>query len=110
MKSKSVKNLRKAKMTKLAGNGGGPEGPSGRFWSQWVAPKGAALLSETLGRCYFVVKNHGPTDVQLVAQQGDLFDLSPGKVRATYAFGTVRVENRDEKWVLIEFEFLPLIK
>jgi hypothetical protein len=45
---------------------------------------------------------------RLVAQQGDLMDLSPGAVRATYARGTITVENRGEKSVLIEFEFLPI--
>ena len=91
---------------KLAGRGGGPKG----HWTQWIEPKGAALLSETLGPFYFVVKNHGSDNIMLVAQHGDLMDLPPGKVRATYAHGTVRVENRSEKWVLIEFDFLPIFK
>ena len=50
-------NLREARKPKLAGHGGGPKG---RHWNatgrQWIEPKGAALLSETLGPCYFVVK------------------------------------------------------
>jgi hypothetical protein len=43
-----------------------------------------------------------------MAQHGDLMDVRPGDVRATYAHRTVTVENRSEKWVLIEFEFLPI--
>jgi hypothetical protein len=78
-------------------NGGGPEGPSGRFWTQRIEPKGAALLSETLRPCHLVIKNHGPNNVRLVAQYGDLMDLSPGVVRSTYANGTIRVENTGEK-------------
>jgi hypothetical protein len=108
MKLKSVKNLRKAKKVKLAGHGRGPEGPTGRFWTQWIEPKGAALLAQTLMPCHFVVKNHGPESLRLVAQNGDLTDLPSGKVRATYAHRTVTVENRSEKWVLIEFDFVPV--
>jgi hypothetical protein len=104
-------NLREARKIKpLAGHGGGPKGSPVTHWSQWIEPKGAALLSETLGPFYFVVKNHGPDGIMLVAQHGDLMDLPPGKARATYGHGTVRVENRGEKWVLIEFDFLPIFK
>jgi hypothetical protein len=79
-------------------------------WAQWIEPKGAALLSETLGPVYFVVKNHGANNIRLVADHGDLMDLPPGAVRATYAYGIVRVENPGEKSVLIEFEFLPIFR
>jgi hypothetical protein len=44
----------------------------------------------------------------LMAQHGDLMDLAPGAERATYAYGTINVENRGEKPVLIEFDFLPI--
>ena len=107
MNSKSVKNSHKAKQAKSAGNGGGPNVPTGK-WTQWIEPKRAALLSQTLGPIYFVIKNRGAHTITLVAQQGDLMDLSPGAVRATYARGTITVENRGEKSVLIEFEFLPI--
>src|SRR4051812_11667568 len=100
---------KKVKTTKLAGNSGGPEGPGGRFWTQWIEPKGAALLSQTLGPIYFVIKNRGSNNVMLMAQNGDLTDLPPGAVRATYANGTITVENRGEKSVLIEFDFLPIL-
>jgi hypothetical protein len=82
--------------------------PSGSFWTQIIAPKGAALLSERLGPVYFVVKNHAEDNVVLVAGQGDLMDLRPGAVRATYARGTIRVENKAKKPALIEFQFLPV--
>jgi hypothetical protein len=82
---------------------------SGRFWTQWIAPKGAALLSERVGPVYFVVKNHGQTNVLLVAEYGERFDVSPGTVRATYGRGTIRVENPGDKPALIEFEFLPIL-
>ena len=95
------------KVRKVAGVSGGPEGPSGRFWTQRIEPRGAALLSETLGRCYFVIKNHGPASVKLVAAHGDLMDLPAGAVRATHAHGVVRVENGSAEWVLIEFDFYP---
>jgi hypothetical protein len=107
MKSKSAKNSDKAKQAKSAGNGGGPNVPTGK-WTQWIKPKGAALLSQTLGPIYFVIKNCGSNNVMLMAQQGDLMDLPPGAVRATYARGTINVENRGDKSVLIEFQFLPV--
>lgn len=98
----------KNKRDKLASHRGDLEGPSGRFWTQWIEPRAAALLSQTLGPCYFVIKNHGPGDIFLVAQHGDLMDVRTGHVRATYAHGTITVENQGEKSVLIEFEFLPI--
>jgi hypothetical protein len=42
-------------------NGGGPQGPGGKYWTQRIEPKGAALLSETLRPCHLVVKNMGLT-------------------------------------------------
>jgi hypothetical protein len=54
------------------------------------------------------MKNHGDHTVMLVAQHGDLFDVAPGAVRASYASGIIRVENEDKKsGVLIEFDFYP---
>jgi hypothetical protein len=70
------KAARKPTMAKPVSNDGAPDGPSGRFWTQWIQPKGAALLSEMLGPVYFVVKNHGANNVMLMANQGDLMDLS----------------------------------
>jgi hypothetical protein len=99
------KNATKAKRVD---RGGGPDKPNGSHWTQLIKPKGAALLSQMLGPIYFVVKNHASNDVMLMAQHGDLMDLSPGAVRATYAHGTITVENRGEKPALIEFEFLPI--
>ena len=107
----SAKSTARRKRRDLV-NGGEPEGPSrsGGFWTQWIEPKGAALLSQTLRPSHFVIKNHGPSGVKLLAEYGDLMDLGPGQVRATYANGTVTVQNRGEKSMLIEFEFLPLLK
>jgi hypothetical protein len=102
-------NARKTKpKPKPTSYGGGPKGSPVTHWSQWIEPKGAALLAQTLMPCHFVVKNHGPESLRLVAQNGDLMDLPSGKVRATYAHRTVTVENRSEKWVLIEFDFVPI--
>jgi hypothetical protein len=100
---------KKSKTANLTGTGGGwPDGPNGRFWTQWIRPKGAALLSQMLGPVYFVVKNHGANNVMLVAHHGDLIELPAGAVRATYARGTITVENKGEKPALIEFEFMPI--
>ena len=58
-------------------------------WIERIEPRGTALLSKTLGPIYFVIKNRSPNGVFLMAEYGDLMDLPPGKVRATYAAGTV---------------------
>jgi hypothetical protein len=84
--------------------------PSSGHWTQYIEPHGAALLSEMLQRCHFIVKNHGPATVKLVAQHGDLMDLPSGAVRATYAFGLIRVENPSKERVFIEFDFLPVTR
>jgi hypothetical protein len=81
-----------------------------RHWTQWIEPKGAALLSQMLGPIYFVIKNWGSNNVFLMAQHGDLMDIVPGATRATYAAGTITVENRGEKPALIEFDFVPFYK
>ena len=102
---------KKVQKTKLAGHGGGPEGPTGRFWTQRIEPKGAALISEMLTPCHFIIKNHASQTIKLFAQNGDWMDLAPGAVRATYANRVIRVENPDAKSsALIEFELLPIFK
>ena len=73
-------------------------------------PPVVAKLSENLKPCHLVVKNHGAHNILLVSYYGDLMDLAPGDVRATYASGTIRIENNGEESVLIEFEIVPLIK
>jgi hypothetical protein len=105
--NKKSKNTSKAKKAGSANQGGGTEAPLGH-WNQWIEPRGAALLSEIPQRCYFIIKNHGPASVKLVAQHGDLMDLAAGSVRATYAYGMIRVENPSAERVLIECDFVPI--
>jgi hypothetical protein len=86
------------------------EGRAGH-WTQWIEPKRVAFISENLMPVHFVIKNHGPGPVFLVAQQGKHMDLGPNVVHVTYAYGIIRVENRDEKLgALIEFDFLPIFR
>jgi hypothetical protein len=59
-----------SKKKTAVGNGGGPKEPSGH-WTQWIPPKGAALLAQMMGRCRFIIKNHGPESVKLVAAGRD---------------------------------------
>ena len=42
-KRRPTSEARKTK-PKLAGHGRGPEGPTGRFWTQWIEPRGAAVF------------------------------------------------------------------
>ena len=72
--------------------------------------QGSGIARADDGRCRFIIKNHGPESVKLVAALGDLMDLPAGTVRATYACDMIRVENNSEKAVLIEFDFLPYFK
>ena|SRR5208282_1278409 len=85
------------------------EGRTGH-WTQWIEPRGVAFLAQRLTPCHFHIKNHGPEPVRFFAEHGDHLDLSAGKVRATYASSTITVENGSEKWVLIEFDFLPIFR
>jgi hypothetical protein len=110
MTKKLKGNVPTKRKTKLPTHDATFEGRGGRFWTQWIKPKGAALLSQMSGPIYFVIKNCGSNDVFLMAQHGDLMDLPPGAVRATYACGTITVENRGEESALIEFEFLPFYR
>jgi hypothetical protein len=102
------KKSKQTKTAKLTGNGGRPDKPNESHWTQLIAPKGAALLAQILGPIHFVVKNHSQDNVLLVAEHGDLMDLSPGAVRATFARGVIRIENPSDKPALIEFDFIPI--
>ena len=88
----------------------GAESREGLHWALEPVDRAEAsgFARSNWGAIYFVVKNCGPNNVMLMAQNGDLMDLAPGAVRATYAHGTINVENRGEKPVLIEFDFLPI--
>ena len=105
--SKTSKKVKKAKLT---GHVRRPEGPTGIFWTQWIKPRGVAYLAQRSIPCHFVIKNHGPETVRFFAEHGDHLDLSAGNVRATYAGSTITVENGSAKWVLIEFDFLPIFR
>jgi hypothetical protein len=79
-------------------------------WTQWIQPNGVAFLAQNLMPVHFVIKNAGTESVRLFAEQGVQMDLPAGTVHATYAAGHITVENRSDKWVLIQFEFLPIYK
>ena len=79
-------------------------------WAQRIKPNAAALLAQTLMPCIFVIKNHGANNIMLTAGYAGLMDVPPDAVRATFARDTITVENRGDKSVLIEFEFLPVVK
>ena len=79
-------------------------------WTQWIKPKGMAFLAQRLTPCNFVIQNHGPETVRFFAEYGDHLDLAAGDARATYAGSTITVENGSKKWVLIEFDFLPIFR
>jgi len=82
-------------------------GRRGGHWTVSINPRGAALIAQTLRPCHLVIQNHGPGQVWLVAGGGDLMDLTPGDLRATYVRGVLTVEVRDDKPALIELEFFP---
>jgi hypothetical protein len=97
----------RTKKTRATGNGRGPDDPIGH-WTQSITPGNPALLSERGVRCYFVLKNHGPDAVLSVTEHGEHYELAAGKVRAAYAHGIIRVEDRGDKSAFLEFDFLPL--
>jgi hypothetical protein len=79
-------------------------------WTQMIKPRGVAFIAQRLTPSHFYIKNHGPEMVRIFAEHGDHLDLFAGDVRATYASSTITVENGSEKWVLIEFDFLPIFR
>lgn len=97
-----------AKRNDAVQNPGAAPGESGGHWTQSLEPNGSAFLSQMLGPAWFVVKNHGPDRIMLIAHQGDEMDLSPGTVRATYARDTITVKNTGKRRTWIEFEFIPI--
>jgi hypothetical protein len=103
-KTKKTRNARKVELADRQP----ADRPTGRFWSQWLRPRGVAFLAQTVGPMYFVVKNCGDGTVCLAADNGDLTDVPPGTVRATYAHGNITVKNRADKPCRIEFDFLPI--
>jgi hypothetical protein len=105
--NKSKEKSMATKQTKAARPGNRPDVPTAH-WTQVITREKPALLSERNVRCYFVLKNHGPDPVLLVAENGDYFVLRADAVRASYAHGIIRVEDRGKKSAFIEFEFLPL--
>jgi hypothetical protein len=106
MKRNKVKNPRRVKVE--CADRQPSDRTTGKFWSQWLGPRGVAFLAQTVGPMYFVVKNCGAGRICLAADNGDLTDLPPGAVRATYAHGNITVKNLAEQPCRIEFDFLPI--
>lgn len=77
-------------------------------WTISIKPRKAALIAQMLRPCHLVIQNHGPGQIWLVAQDGDLMDLPSGNLRATYVRGALTIEVRDDKQAVVELEFLPV--
>jgi hypothetical protein len=77
-------------------------------WTVRVTRNQPALIAEMLRPCHLIIQNHGPATIKLVANDGDLMDLPPGALRATYASGLVRIEVCGTQSALIELEFQPV--
>jgi hypothetical protein len=80
----------------------------GGHWTILINPHKMAFISQTLRPCHVVIQNHGPGQIWLVAGDGDLMDLPPGQLRATYVRGSLTIEVRDDKPALIELDFFPV--
>ena len=106
MKSKSVKNIRKEKKAKLAVHGGGPEGPSGKFWTLRVEPGEIISVADNIPICLVVIKNCGPGPVRFYAGYGDQQDLMPDKLRVTSAYAKITVVGKEQA-AFLEMQFMP---
>jgi hypothetical protein len=80
----------------------------GRHWTILVKPMDSAFIAQMLRPCHLIIKNHGPGNVKLYAHNGDLMDLNPGNLRATYVSGEITVKSTDNKSALIELELSPV--
>jgi hypothetical protein len=109
-KAKSAKKLREARRAKPTGHHAGLDGPSGRFWTQWVEPGEIIHLADNINISQLVIKNNGPGIVAFYAGYGDQLDLLPGRVRVTTAYGRVTVEAKHDKPALVELEVMPRSK
>jgi hypothetical protein len=78
-------------------------------WFVEVTRTRPGLVAEGLRPCHVIVQNHGPGTVKLVANDGDLMDLSPGDLRASYAQGSVRIEGYSRKPSFVELEIQSLV-
>ena len=50
-------STKKSKTAKLTGNGGGPEGPSGKFWTLRLEPMEFYVVGDNVAMCQMVIKN-----------------------------------------------------
>jgi hypothetical protein len=80
----------------------------GQHWTVLVKPMDSAFIAQMLRPCHLIIKNHGPGNVMLHAHDGDLMDLNPGNLRATYVSGEITVKSTENESALIELELLPI--
>ena len=113
MKSKSVKNSRKAKLKapaeqkgKIPTHDGAPENPHGKFWTLRVEAGDTVYIADNIA-LYVVIKNDGPGMIGLPARFGGRMKLIAGGLWATYVAGELTVENLDNKPALVQLEFVP---
>jgi hypothetical protein len=100
---------KKVRKSNLAAHDAALEGRSERHWTMPIKPGERVFIAQTLRPCHLVFKNHGPGNVKLFAGNGDLMDLPPGHLRATYVSGEITVESTGKKSALIALELLPIL-
>jgi hypothetical protein len=87
------------------------ENPS-RKWQLQVGPKETVFAAENAPLCQLVIQNLGPAVVEVHAgeRDRDTVILMPGKLTVMLAYGRIRIESVEEKWAIVDMEFLPRMK
>jgi hypothetical protein len=83
------------------------ETPNGNFWTLRLEPMEIYVVGDNIGMSLMVIKNPGPGVAGVCAGYGDHKDLAPGKFRVTTAYSKVTIESKEEKFALVEMQFLP---
>jgi hypothetical protein len=84
----------------------------GRKWQLRVGPKETVFAAENAPLCQLVIQNLGPAVVEVHSgdSERETVILMPGKLCVMLAYGRIKIENVEEKWAIVEMEFMPRMK
>jgi hypothetical protein len=84
----------------------------GRKWQLRVGPKETVFAAENAPLCQLVIQNLGPDVVEVHSgdSERETVILMPGKLSVMLAYGRIKIENVEEKWAIVEMEFMPRMK
>jgi len=78
-----------------------------RKWRLSVGPMETVFAAESAPLCQMVIQNLGPAIVEIHCTESETTILMPGKLSVMLAYGRITIENVEEKWAIVEMEFMP---